>query len=153
MRVNCTAAIALAAVTLTLPAAGLAGWDREYYANSLIYPEANGQGWTHYNTGGGAFQRSFVNNTLYANSATGDPYRELDWVNTTGSFDFTSGFVMEARLKMVSATNTEARWGGASIYARGTSRYNMDIQVSPNEVALGSIFNFVTYRMITTDTF
>src|SRR2546423_1226109 len=59
----------------------------------------------------------------------------------------------EGRLQMLSATDLYHRWGGAQLYARSAAGYKMHIQVDPDAVPLGSIFDFVTYSMNTTDTF
>jgi hypothetical protein len=60
---------------------------------------------------------------------------------------------MEARLKMIAATDIYPRWGGACIASRSAAGYNMTIDVGTDEVILGSIFDFVSFPMNTTDSF
>jgi len=127
-------------------------WDVQYNASSLVMPEASGTGWAFSNNGSG-FQRAFVGNELYENTMAGNQFNAMGWENVSGHFDFNTGFVVEARLKMVSATNSYDRWGGAEVYTRSAAGYNMDIQVDPNKVNLGSIFDYVSYPMITPDAF
>jgi hypothetical protein len=150
-------AAAAAAAMFALPCApAMAVWEVEYYASSQVMPEDTATGWQLFNNGTG-FQRSFSGNALYENTInpldSSQALKSMAWQNTTGSFNFNTGFVMEARLKMVAATNGYDRWGGASISARGTNAYNMDIQVDPDRVNLGSIFSYVSYPMVTTDAF
>jgi hypothetical protein len=155
MKVRTTESIWPGVIISLLLCAGRAwaDWDVQYDASSLVFPEASGQGWTYSNNGTG-FQRGFVGNTLWVDTMppgwAGDA---LGWRNTTGHFNFSTGFVMETSLKMVTATNETAEWGGADVYARSDAGYNMGIDVDPNEVILGSIFNYVSYPMNTTDAF
>jgi hypothetical protein len=145
-----TGTIAIVAVVMLASASSARAWEREYYASSQTMPESTATGWAFYN----GFQRAFSGATLYENtSSSGDPFHAMGWENTTGTFNFNTGFVMEARLKMVAATSLYDRWGGAEIYARSTAGYNMSIDVDPDEVILGSIFNYVSYPMVTTDAF
>ncbi len=147
-------AIAFMAAAMLGPARVQGQWEVEYYANSLVYPENSGTGWVFYDYDPGNFQRGFVGNTLWENTMPpGDPWAYMGWQNTSGTFNFAAGFVMEARLKMVDATNNEPRWGGASIHAVSDAGYNMGIEVDPDKVILGSIFNYVSYPMDTTDAF
>ncbi len=146
--------LALLATLILAAAPAWAVWDVEYYASSLVYPENNGTGWVFYNSDPAHFQRGFVNNTLWENTMPpGDPWSSMVWQNTSGHFDFAAGFVMEARLKMVAATNYEPRWGGACIYSVSDAGYNLGIDVDPDKVILGSIFNYVSYPMNTIDAF
>ncbi|MFN8219233.1 MAG: hypothetical protein U0S12_03765 [Fimbriimonadales bacterium] len=157
MRANkaATGTVALMAVFTLMAARVQAQWEVQYNANSLVMPENNGMGWVYYNNDpGNRFQRGFVNNTLWVNTMPpGDPWSALVWRNTTGHFDFNAGFVMEARLKMIRATNNEPRWGGACIYSVSSAGYNMGIDVDPDKVILGSIFNYTSFAMNTTDAF
>lgn len=157
MRANkaATGTVALMTVFTLMAARVQAQWEVQYNANSLVMPENNGTGWVYYNNDpGNRFQRGFVNNTLWVNTMPpGDPWSALVWRNTTGHFDFNAGFVMEARLKMIRATNNEPRWGGACIYSVSSAGYNMGIDVDPDKVILGSIFNYTSFAMNTTDAF
>ncbi len=150
---SASAGVAIVAVLACLPATLRAQWDVEYYADSMVYPEDNGTGWSYYNSDN-HFQRGFVDDTLWVNTMPpGDPWNALVWQNTTGTFDFQEGFVMEARLHLINATSDTQRWGGACIYARDAAGYNMSIDVDPDRVILGSIFEFVSFPMDTTDGF
>lgn len=148
-RFKAVLAAAFAAVSIVSPLSHAAAtWQVQYHADTAQLPENTGDGWAYY-TAGSEYTRTLVNNTLNMNTMNGSPYYGEDWENSTGTFDFKSGFVLETRLQLISETNLYDRWGGASIEAEGTDRSIFDIQVATGKVILGSIFDSVSYSMDT----